>query len=157
MKNENKKNFWLVGTFIIFVIFILVGNSNFFKPKTSSIKNIELAGQNIKVELALTLADQEKGLGGRASLGENQGMLFAFDHLDRYHFWMKDMKFPLDMIWIGEDMKVVYIKKDATPESYPQSFGPSISDDFAKYVLEINAGFADKNNLKVGDSVVFGY
>jgi len=59
------------------------------------------------------------------------------------------MNFPIDMIWIGEDMKVIYIKKNAEPESYPETFGP---DANAKYVLEILAGFSDQNNLQVGDS-----
>ncbi len=77
-------------------------------------------------------------------------MLFVFDKPDIYSFWMKDMLFPIDMIWISEDGKVVYIERDARPESYPNSFIP---DAPAKYVLEVNAGFSEKNNLKVGDKV----
>ena len=67
---------------------------------------------------------------------------------------MKGMNFPIDIVWITEDMKVIYIKKDAWPESYPETFGPDIN---AKYILEINAGFSDKNNLKEGDRVLFVY
>ena len=64
------------------------------------------------------------------------------------------MNFPIDIIWIGEDMKVVYIKKNAQPISYPESYSPTID---AKYVLEVVANFSDKNNLKEGDSVEFFY
>ncbi|MEI7709146.1 MAG: DUF192 domain-containing protein [bacterium] len=116
------------------------------------IKYVNIAGQNIKVDLALTPAEQEQGLSGRKGLKENEGMLFVFQKVGNYPFWMKDMNFAIDMIWISEDMKVVYIKKDATPASYPTTFGPNQD---AKYVLEVVAGFADKNNLKVGDRVLF--
>ena len=70
---------------------------------------------------------------------------------------MKDMNFSIDMIWISENMKVVYIKKNARPESYPESYGPEGNDKPAKYILEINSGFSEKNNLKIGDSVLFTY
>ena len=61
------------------------------------------------------------------------------------------------MIWIGTNMKVVYIEKDATPESYPETFGPGLDDGNADYVMEVVSGFADKNNLKVGDAIKFIY
>jgi hypothetical protein len=112
---------------------------------------VQIAGQEISVELASTTAEQNKGLSGRSELLENSGMLFVFDQPGKHSFWMKDMNFPIDMIWVGEDMKVVYIKKNATPETYPEAFTP---DTDAKYVLEISAGFSDKNGLKVGDIVV---
>jgi uncharacterized membrane protein (UPF0127 family) len=65
---------------------------------------------------------------------------------------MKNMNFPIDIIWIGEDLRVVYIKKDAKPESYPEAFTPNQD---AKYVLEVFSSFSEKNNLKVGDRVEF--
>lgn len=119
-----------------------------------NIKYIKIAGQNIKVDLALTPEAQALGLSARQGLAENEGMLFVFDKSGQYAFWMKDMNFPLDIIWIDEDMKVVYIQKNALPESYPESFLPEKN---AKYVLEVYANFADKNNLKEGDTVLFSY
>ncbi len=150
-----KPNYFLVKCIIIFLIiiagFILIKN---YIPK----KNVEvvtnhylkIAGQKIKVDLALTAKEQEQGLSGRAGLNENEGMLFVFQNSLPNFFWMKDMNFPIDMIWISKDMKVVYIKKNATPESYPNAFGPNVN---TKYVLEVVSGFSDKNNLKEGDSV----
>src|ERR1035437_6315215 len=146
-----KKNFF---AFLALIIFFLVG---FFLIKFQTptqpppyqgggaegrggqIKFVNIAGQNIKVDLALTQATQAQGLSGRQSLSENEGMLFVFDKPGKYPFWMKDMNFPIDMIWIGENLQVVYIEKDARPESYPESYGPS-SD--AKYVLEVVSGFS---------------
>jgi uncharacterized membrane protein (UPF0127 family) len=153
-----KKNF---VSFTFALIFLIVGlfltnhSSKILRPE--NIKYVEIAGQNIKVDLALNTQTQEQGLSGRQSLNENEGMLFVFSKPDRYLFWMKDMNFPIDMIWVGEDTKdlrVIYIKKNALPSSYPETFGPSVSMENAKYVLEVVAGFADKNNLKVGDRVV---
>ena len=79
-------------------------------------------------------------------------MLFIFEKPGKYYFWMKDMNFPIDMIWIGEDMRVIYIKKNAQPESFPKTYGPDID---SKYVLEVVAGFSEKNNLKEGDRAEF--
>jgi len=59
-------------------------------------------------------------------------------------------EFPIDIIWINEYGNVVYIKKDAKPELYPETYGPGPNDGEAKFVLEVVSGFSDKNNLKVG-------
>ncbi len=120
----------------------------------AKIKYAELAGRKIKVELADTKDKQELGLSGRASLSEDEGLLFVFENSAEHLFWMKDMKFAIDIIWINADEKVVYIKRSATPDSYPEVFKPTQN---AKYVLEVSAGFADKNNLKEGDSVLFTF
>ncbi len=117
---------------------------------TTQIGNIEyvkIGDVNVKVELAVTPQAKQLGLGGRTSLGENEGMLFVFLMPGKYAFWMKDMKFPIDILWIRDDGEVVYIKKNVKPESYPETFKP---EENVKYVLEVPAGFSEKNNLKVG-------
>ncbi|MBI3888216.1 DUF192 domain-containing protein [Candidatus Nomurabacteria bacterium] len=145
---------YVAGVVAIIVIFLL--GYHFWKPVSfDDSRYVIIAGQKIKVDIALTPKDQEQGLSGRQSLGEKEGMLFIFNSLGKYPFWMKDMNFPIDMIWIGENEKVVYIKKNATPESYPGAYGPGQNDGDAKYVLEVSVGFSDKNDLKVGDEVEF--
>jgi hypothetical protein len=62
------------------------------------------------------------------------------------------MNFPIDMIWIDENLKVVYIQKSAEPSSYPNSFTPNTN---ARYVLEVVSGFSENNNLKIGDTIQF--
>lgn len=115
-------------------------------------REVVIAGQTLRAELALTPESQAQGLSDRNSLAEDAGMLFVFDRPGKYPFWMKDMNFAIDIIWIGEDLRIVYIKKDARPESYPEAFGPGKD---AKYVLEVVSGFSEKNNLKEGDKVEF--
>ena len=139
--------------FIIVIVFILC---LFFLFKKNTVNNgiqyVKIAGQTVKVDLALTPEAQAQGLSGRINLNEDAGMLFIFNKPSRYSFWMKDMNFPIDMIWLDENFQVVYIKKDAEPGSYPTTFTPS-SD--AKYVLEVQANFSEKNNLREGDSARF--
>lgn len=107
----------------------------------------------VNVELAETPEEIGYGLMNRESLGEDSGMLFVFDDEDYRSFWMKNMIIPLDMIFISADGAIVDIK---------ESFGPCVtgscasyrSKEKAMYVLEVNAGFAGKNNINEGDTVV---
>ena len=93
-----------------------------------------------------------KGLSGRDFLPENQGMLFVYNKEDYYSFWMKNMNFPLDFIWINNN-RVVEITENVLPKDYqpPKILRPSQK---VNMVLEVNAGFAKKNNIKTGDIVI---
>jgi uncharacterized membrane protein (UPF0127 family) len=106
----------------------------------------------IKVEVMSTAADREKGLMYRDSLGDDEGMLFVFDAPGRYAFWMKNMKFPIDMIWLDDDKKIVHIEREVPPcnEQICPSYNPGA---LSKYVIETHANFSIKNNLTDGQSV----
>jgi uncharacterized membrane protein (UPF0127 family) len=136
-----RKKFW----FASIILLILVANVYFFNNR---FPKVEISGQNLKVEVAATEGARELGLGGKNSLPVDRGMLFIFDKPGIYPFWMKDMKFSIDIIWLSDDWNVIYIKKYAQPESYPETF---TSESSARYVLEVNAGFADKYDLRIGD------
>ena len=147
---------YLAGIFAIVIILFLAYHF-WTAVNFDNIQSVQIAGQNIKVDLALTPVEQEQGLSGRQSLAENEGMLFVFESPGKYQFWMKDMNFPIDMIWLNENGKVVYIKRNASSELYPETYGPGPNDGNAKFVLEVVSGFSDKNNLKVGDRAEFKY
>ena len=117
---------------------------------TVGLSRISVAGVPVYVTIADTTDAQEKGLSGTASLPANEGMLFVFDRDDYYHMWMKDMRYSLDMLWISEEGVIVHIEKNVSPDTYPQSF---TSEDPARNVLELPAGFADHHDVKVGDRV----
>ena len=136
---------------ILLIVLVSFSAFTILKNKSDQQSYVKIAGQNVEVGLAATLKSQTQGLSGRKSLGENEGMLFVFDHAGVYPFWMKDMNFAIDIIWLDENYRVVYIKKNAEPSSYPETFSPEME---AKYVLEVVAGFSDKNNLKVGDEAL---
>ncbi len=115
---------------------------------------IDFGSVRVKTELALTQAEHSMGLSGRESLAEGDGMFFVFDKPGNYSFWMKDMNFPIDIIWLDQDLKIVHIKHNASPIYYPELYEPGVP---ALYVLEVVSGFAEKNNLKVGDMASFTY
>ena len=79
-------------------------------------------------------------------------MIFVFEKVGNYGFWMKDMNFPLDILWINDNFKVVGIEKNLATSTYPKSFGSKYK---AMYVLEISAGYSNKNNIKIGDKIIF--
>ena len=102
---------------------------------------------SLRVDLATTSAEREKGLGGRTSIPEDYGMLFVFPKDDLYGFWMKDTLIPLDMFWLDGKGQVISIAQDVATSSFPNVFYPSAP---ARYVLETNAGFARDHGIRTG-------
>ena len=101
-------------------------------------------------KIADEVPEKERGLGGVEVLPKNEGMLFVFDRISYHVFWMKDMNFPLDILWIDENDEIIYAERDVSPDSYPQKF---VSQFPAKYVLEINGGQMYENGIQVGSKV----
>ncbi|OQA36847.1 MAG: hypothetical protein BWY53_00271 [Parcubacteria group bacterium ADurb.Bin326] len=112
---------------------------------------VMIGSKTVQVEVVSTAENQAKGLSGRKSLDENSGMLFDFGDYQARTFWMKDMNFPLDIIWISGG-KIVGVNKNATPEGeFPQIkyYSPGPVDQ----VLEMNAGWFERNGIMVGQTV----
>jgi uncharacterized membrane protein (UPF0127 family) len=93
------------------------------------------------------------GLSDRDFLPSNTGMLFKFDTSDIYGIWMKDMHFPIDIIWLDKNKVVVNLKHNVDPSTYPFVFYPPKA---SLYVLEVRAGFINDKGLKLGDEILFG-
>ncbi|MBA3732948.1 DUF192 domain-containing protein [Patescibacteria group bacterium] len=147
MKN---KEFLVLGAIMVFGLALVL--FFYFYPIKKENLNVVLANKTFETEVADTVDLQEKGLSGHVPLLDNQGMLFVFKKADTYGFWMKDMTFPIDILWVSEGKKIVHIERSLTPDSFPKVFyptGPSL------YVFEISAGQSDLLNLKIGDSVKF--
>ena len=103
------------------------------------------------IKIAKTPLEQTRGLSNHPPLAENEGMLFEFPDKQIRRFWMKEMLFPLDIIWIN-DSRIINISKNLPPEgSTPIKIYSSITP--ADAVLEINAGVSDKYGFKTGDQV----
>jgi uncharacterized protein len=102
---------------------------------------IKIDGITFKVDVADTESEWKQGLSGTNSLAPLTGMLFVFDDNSQHGIWMKDMKYPIDVLWISENYRIVNIKKNMTPESYPEVFQNSKP---ARYVLELPAGSIDE-------------
>ena len=115
-------------------------------------------GAAVPVELALTGAQRSRGLSGRESLAAGSGMLFVFEQPNKSGFWMPEMRFSLDIIWIGADCRLVHIAAEVphpapdTPRSELPIYAP---DAPGQYVLEVNAGDAARAGWQTGDAATF--
>jgi uncharacterized membrane protein (UPF0127 family) len=140
----------------IFIIITITGvaslkylkNNNVSKSPTATINN-----HTFKLELAKTQQDKVIGLSKKEMLDKNTGMLFLFERPSILSFWMKDMKFPIDIIFIKNN-RIVTIHKNVLPPKNPNDKLPIYnSKELADTVLEINAGLSKKYNFKENDLV----
>ncbi len=119
---------------------------------TRSMNNTEHPkSPTVVAEVAMTPQQEEAGLSGRASLQEGAGMLFYFTPPRVVGFWMKDMKFSIDMLFVDETGEIVTIESSVAPQSYPTVYRPLRA---VSVVLELPAGYAKTNSIAVGDKIV---
>lgn len=155
-----KKLIVLLSAVVLFIVLLVTLAAK--KPKVDNTTSIEITptlvigGEKINVELANTPEKRSLGLSNRKSLNENEGMLFIFDKQDiNPAFWMKDMNFSIDIIWINDE-KIVQIDKGVpapepqTPETKLPLYRPAQPID---YVLEVTSGFSEENEIEVGNAV----
>lgn len=105
----------------------------------------------IVVEVADTKQKRIKGLSGHTSLEKGTGMLFIFKSDDHHSIWMKDMDFPIDVIWVNKHFEVVDLEENVRPDSYPKMYSP---DKPSRFIVEVNAGFINRYNIKTGDLLI---
>lgn len=111
-------------------------------------------GFSITAEVAISDEERQLGLMFREKLNPDQGMLFVFKDEDFHFFWMKNMKLSIDILWLDREKRIVHIERSVPPCKKPPcaSYSSKIP---AMYVLEIQAGMADKNKLKLSDRLEF--
>ncbi len=119
-------------------------------PTTTAV----IGGQTFTLDVATTTTEQNRGLGGRTSLGERNGMLFMFNIPSIQLFWMKDMEFPLDLIWMRGNKIIGFEENMTVPTSsnalnLPIYISPGLVDG----VIEINSGQVAQLGLRVGDAI----
>ena len=147
---------------VIVVLFLIISNllkkketdSEYMFKKDGTLTFVDSLG-NVKAKIDIQIADndfdRELGLMFRKSMEENQGMLFIFPQETIQNFWMRNTFIPLDMIYINSKDEIVTIRnadKTLSDQTY-SSTAP------AQYVLEVNLGFANKFNIKVGDKMTW--
>jgi uncharacterized membrane protein (UPF0127 family) len=111
-------------------------------------------GSAVTAELAVSDAERQLGLMFRPKINDDQAMLFIFEEEDTHSFWMKNMRFPIDILWLDKDRRIVHIEAQVPPcdqdpcPSYP-------SPQPARFVLEIRSGGASAYKLKLYDRLDF--
>lgn len=141
----------------LFILILVVFALYFFGlPRSAEDRRAKVAirGREFHVDIADTPALQMQGLSGRPSLGENEGMLFVFPENATRTFWMKDMNFPIDIIWI-KDERIIGVAEHATPEPEASLFTLTRyeSPGHADKVLEVSAGMFEEYGFAPGDAV----
>lgn len=139
---------------LAFMVMVLAFFYLRFTTSRPKLREILVGSAVIKVDVADTIGKQRQGLSGRDSMPADQGMYFPMGEPALYHFWMKEMHFPLDILWIHAG-KIVDISENVRyplEGETPAVVYPKVPADA---VLEVNADFTEKNNLKIGDSIQF--
>lgn len=135
---------------VLGLVLILVGFFIIWRGQTVNEPRVKIGNSTILVEIAKTPEEINQGLSGKQAILPNQGMLFIFEDSVTPAFWMKDMLFALDFVWITEDLKILAITPSIGVDSYPFTFSPPSP---IKYVLEVNAGISADRGWLPGDTV----
>jgi len=135
---------------IFFVLSLFFVTYSFAEAK---VKQICFKGNLcIEAEIADSLKEREKGLMFRDSLSDNKGMLFIFEQAGVHSFWMKNMRFPIDIIWMDEAGEVVYLSENVLPCGEKcEVLRPQLN---VKQVLEVKAGFVKKHGIRLKNKVL---
>lgn len=149
-----------MGKLLVLIVIILVPVVYYFSYGNGELPGLQPFGAGsltvyigdvpVHVEVADTPEARERGLSGRVSLPPDDGLLFIFPEADYHRIWMKDMRFPIDVIWISEDLRVLGVTSSLLPETYPRRFEPPSP---ARFVLEVNAHFSESFGIRPGDEV----
>jgi hypothetical protein len=152
--------FFLIFLFVFIIVFLFFGfwwnkrsGSSLISKEADSLL-IKINDWQAEVEIANTPLKRINGLSERKEIQEDQGMLFVFAKPDYYAIWMKKMNFPLDIIWLDENLRIVEIKNNIKPDSWPQSFASSLP---AQYILELKSGVGEKYNFQKQDQLILNH
>ena len=139
----------IVGVLAIIIASAVAVTATSFQPTAM----VRLGSGVFMARIADDTAERTKGLSGVKSLSDNEAVLFDFQTEGKWGIWMKDMKIPIDIIWLNEDKEVVYIVKQAPAElGTTKTYAP---DKPARYVLETKAGAAAASSISIGDTAIF--
>lgn len=136
---------------IILIIFILVSFFVFFNLKKDKIFFSE---NFFFIDIVSEKEDLIRGLSGIKEMEDDSGLLMVFQNDDYHGIWMKDMHFPIDILWLNQSLEVVYIKESVFPETFPEVFRPK---EKSRYVLEVNSGMVGRFNISIGDKAMLNW
>jgi len=142
----------------VFLAMLIAGSALAWQQRVSRGAEAIIDGRiRVRVEIADTAQEREQGLSGHAPLAPDEGMFFVFPTADRYSFWMKEMLFPIDILWIRGTELVDMTVDVPAPASFDEPlplYRPAVPAD---RVLEVPAGFAKAHGLRLGMPVELRY
>ena len=149
----SKKNISIIGIIAIVcgigAFAFIAYQKNIDNTKMYRDAQVEIAGEMIALDVVQISSERARGLGGRTQLCQQCGMWFIFDEVAKHSFWMKDMQFDIDIIWIN-DGRVVHIKKNVPHTTPEKTYVPSAP---ASHVLELPAGKVQDLGIAIGTTI----
>ena len=136
----------LIGASLMWLAYVQL------QARASMFRTVYVDGTVVHVTIADSPQEREQGLSGRAQLPPDEGLLFIFGEPGAYGFWMKDMIFPIDILWFSAIRELIHVEELVSPDSYPTQYTPQ-GDSL--YVLEVPAGFVEENEVNIGDKLTF--
>lgn len=139
----------------LIAIAVIVGVGLLFWKLNYDQQTLRLHGQTYRITVLRTEDELHRGLSGTASLAADHAMVFVFPREDKWSIWMKDMNYPIDIVWLDSAKNVVHLEKNVQPSTYNRS-EPSKSklfksDKVARYVIELASGTIERTGIVIGD------
>lgn len=139
---------------VVFMIFlqtvplITAASNEISKTILYDIRAVVIAESTVVAKVADSDIKREKGLSNSEPIKDNEGMIFFFPKSEQHGIWMKEMNYPIDIIWVDQNYTVIHTETDVQPSTYPKVFdAPKPS----KYVIEVPVGFIKKGGIRIGD------
>ncbi len=137
----------LVAAIALVVLIVVALIAHYNQPPLVTLR---VNGRAYHLEQAVTTAQMERGLGNRQDMAADHGMLFAMPAQARQCFWMKGMRFPLDIIWVDAKHRVTHVEPNLAPDTYPRQYCAVALD-----VIELGAGQAAQSHVQAGQTLTF--
>ncbi|RYX79202.1 DUF192 domain-containing protein [bacterium] len=150
-----KKSFLILGMSVALVAVFTV--AAFFANNNRAVSRyheyVTIGGQGYRADIARKAADLEHGLSDSPQIAADEAMVFIFPRVSKWGIWMKDMNYPIDILWLDEAKKVQHIIEDVQPDSYPETtFYPPLD---ARYVIELKSGTVKDKRITIGTQAAF--
>lgn len=135
---------------LLLLFFVMAAITALLLLTKPNVKKVTIGNSVYDLQVADTQDERELGLSGQKDLPKNGGMLLDFDKEGDWGIWMKNMNFNIDIAWLDKSGKVVGVQKNASPNTYPNSYNASVD---SRYIIELPSGTLDKNNINVDNFV----
>lgn len=141
----------IVGVSILLLVITVLSQavSAYFSPPKAV---MHLANARFEIRIADNDRTRIKGLSDTPDLPADEAMVFIFDNDSRHAIWMKDMNYPIDIVWLNSSRKVIDFVTNVPPDSYPKVFLPK---EPARYVVELRSGTVKQKGIKAGQEAIF--
>jgi uncharacterized protein len=137
------------------LIAVIVGVGLLFWKLNYDQQTLRLHGHTYRITVLRTEDELQRGLSGTDNLPAEHAMVFVFPREEKWSIWMKDMNYPIDIVWLDNAKNVVHLEKDVQPSTYNNAepaksklFKP---DKVARYVIELASGTIERTGIVVGD------